>query len=182
MENPRDAGTGEERATAPVGAAVDGVTADLAARVRLAVGRLSRRIARSDTHGLSQGQISALVTVEAYGPLSLGEVAAREGVAPPSVTRLVASLCEHALVTRSTDPTDRRSTQVSISDQGTRLLAQLRGQRTAALARRLADLDPAERDLLASALPVLERLTEWEPGPTSAPGPGPGPGERNVAS
>lgn len=171
MENPRSAAPGEGTATVPVDAGVDDVTADLAARVRLAVGRLSRRIARSDTHGLTQGQISALVTVEAYGPLSLGEVAAREGVAPPSVTRLVASLCEGALVTRTTDPTDRRSTRVSISAHGTELLAQLRGQRTAALARRLANLDPAERALLAAAVPVLERLSEWDPGASAAPGP-----------
>lgn len=155
--------------------AADADTADLAARVRLAVGRLSRRLARGDGHGFSQGQLSAVVTVEAHGPLTLGELASREGVAPPTVTRLVQGLTEAGLLTRQSDPADRRASLVTVSRQGRELLARLRGERTAQLACRLAALSPEERALLAAALPVLERLSEWEPEATG-PGPCPAPG------
>jgi hypothetical protein len=45
-----------------------------------------------------------------------------------------------------------------VSATGRRLLATIRSERTASLARRLDRLDPAQRAALVTALPALEAL------------------------
>ena len=62
------------------------------ARLRLAIGRLSRRLRRHQLAGLTLTQVAALSTVDRTGPLRLSELAAAEGVAPSTLTRLVAAL------------------------------------------------------------------------------------------
>ena len=79
---------------------------ELATRMRLAIGRLHRRISRRAVGGLTPSQLSVLATVEQHGPLRLGRLAVREVITPPTVTRLVASLQERELVDRVTDPMD----------------------------------------------------------------------------
>ncbi len=131
--------------------------ADLAAGLRVVMSRLRRRT-RVGADGLTSSQISVLVTVESAAGATLGEVAAKEGVSAPTVTRLVASLVEAGLLERHLDPADRRSSLVSLSPAGAQRLAALRREATSLLTRRLAALEPEERDLLARALPVLERI------------------------
>src|SRR5689334_16886139 len=75
---------------------------ELAARMRLAIGRLHRRFSRRAVGGLTPSQLSVLATVEQHGPLRLGDLAIREVITPPTVTRLVASLQDRALVNRVT--------------------------------------------------------------------------------
>jgi DNA-binding MarR family transcriptional regulator len=61
-------------------------------------------------------------------------------------------------VDRRPDPGDARSTLVSVSAAGRDLLATVRTERTASVARRLDRLDPAQRTALIAALPALEAL------------------------
>jgi DNA-binding MarR family transcriptional regulator len=133
--------------------------ADLAARLRLVLGRLVRRIrAEGGGAGLTLTQVSTLASVERLGPVRLTDLAEHEGIAPPTLTRLAASLHDAGYVARETDPADRRSSFVSITPAGSRLLARLRADRTAVLARRLAGLTEQETAQLRSALAVLEKL------------------------
>ncbi|MFD8596590.1 MarR family winged helix-turn-helix transcriptional regulator [Kitasatospora sp. NPDC059646] len=132
-------------------------------RLRLVVARLHRQLAQaSDRRDFTFAQLSALARIEAHGPIRLGELAARERVAAPSMTRTVAPLVESHLVNRLPDPDDRRSALVELSAEGVELLAEIRQRRSEVLARRTADLDPRERALLLAALPVLERLVAFE--------------------
>ena len=48
-------------------------------------------------------RLAALTTIEALGPITLGELAAIEQVQPPSMTRIVARLEEGGLVERQVD-------------------------------------------------------------------------------
>ncbi len=132
----------------------------LAARMRLAVGRLHRRISRRAVGGLTPSQLSVLATVEQFGPLRLGDLAVREVITPPTVTRLVASLQERELVDRVTDPVDGRAALIEISQTGRALLDELRRERTAFIAQRLAQLDPQSRDKVAAAVELLEQLLD----------------------
>jgi len=137
-------------------------TLDLAASLRLAVTRLARRLRQQADTGVTPSMLSALATVERMGPLTLGELAALEGVQRPSMTSIEARLEETGLVTRQVDPTDRRVVRVSVSAQGRQLLDRSRSRKTAYLARRLQAMLPAERKALADAVPILERLLEDE--------------------
>lgn len=132
----------------------------LATRLRLAVGRLHRRLSRRAVGGLTPSQLSVLVTVEQYGPLRLGELANREVITPPTVTRLVASLHERDLVKRVTDPEDARAALIEVADAGKTLLDEIRRERTAFIAQRISRLDPAARAEVAGAVALLEQLID----------------------
>jgi DNA-binding MarR family transcriptional regulator len=133
-------------------------TTGLPSQLRLAVMRLSRRLRQEAVGDITPSQLSALSTIERAGPLSLGDLADLERVAPPSMTRIAGRLEEEGLVVRKVDTTDRRIARVAISDTGRDLLKQTRTRRDAYLAARLRALSPEERATLARALPLLERL------------------------
>lgn len=133
---------------------------ELAAHLRLSIMRLARRLRSQTVAGLSPSLLSALVTIEHQGSLTLGELAAFERVKPPSVTRMVATLEAADLVDREVDPDDRRVTRLTITPKGRRTVQRSRTRKTAYLSRRLRDLGEDELAALRAALPVLERLLE----------------------
>jgi DNA-binding MarR family transcriptional regulator len=135
------------------------VDSELATRLRLAVGRLARRV-RLATNDIPPLQLSALATLDKHGPLRSGELAAREAVTAPTMTRVLSSLSERGLVTRQPDPTDARSVRVSLSPAGLETLARIRSERTALLGARVARLTDEQRAALIAALPALESLVE----------------------
>jgi DNA-binding MarR family transcriptional regulator len=130
----------------------------LGSQLRLAVLRLSRRLRQQTAGDITASQLSALSAVAKHGEVSLGELAAIERIAPPSMTRIAASLEEQGLVERRVDAADRRVARVVVSPAGEALLAENRTRRDAFLAARLQDLTPEERTTLAKAVPLLERL------------------------
>ncbi len=133
-------------------------TVEMAARLRLAVTRLSRLLRQQGDSGLSPTLNAALATIEASGPLTLGDLAAREQVAPPTITKAVGGLEEQGLVSRTTDSADRRVVRVEITPAGRKLLERTRTRRNAWLNQRLHNLSPEEIGHLAAAADVLERL------------------------
>ncbi len=146
------------RAMHPEAIHSDDSLTELAAHLRLAVGRLHRRIRIDGRESIPPLQLSALVTVEQHGPLRLSELARREAVTAPTMSRVLAALDEQGLVLRAPDPQDARGVLVSLSESGAVTLAEVRTHRTALVARRLARLDAAQRATLAAAMPALEAL------------------------
>jgi DNA-binding MarR family transcriptional regulator len=71
---------------------------------------------------------------------------------------VLSALDEQGLVVRSPDPQDARGVLITLSAEGARRLDEVRTQRTALIARRLARLDDAQRSALTAALPALEAL------------------------
>ena len=120
--------------------------------------RLARRLRQESVGDITQSQLSALSIVDRRGPLSLGELADIERVAPPSMTRIAARLEEQGWVVRTVDATDRRVAHLAVTDAGRALLKETRTRRDAYLATRLRGLSADERVILGSALPLLERL------------------------
>ena len=137
--------------------------AELAARLRLAVTRLARRLRQQAQGEVSPSQLSALSSVERLGPLTLGELSAVERVQPPTMTRIVASLEALGFVDRIVDTDDRRVARVQITSDGRRFLGRSRSRKNAYLAARLQTLPADDRETLARAAVVLERLLEEEP-------------------
>lgn len=129
-------------------------------RLRVAIARLSRRLRRHELAGLTPTQLAALATVERSGPLRLGDLAAAEGIAPSTLTRLVAVLEELGYVQRHADPKDARASTLAITPLGHETLERLRAEGTALLTQSLVLLTQEQRTALAAALPALEQLAE----------------------
>ena len=135
----------------------DGVT--VAARLNLIVGRLMRTIRQHAAAGLTPSQLSALVTVDERGPLRISALASQESLGAPAATRVVASLEEAGLVTRSSDPDDKRASLISLTQVGGETLKALRKERATGLGAQLDALSESELRLLERALPVLEKIS-----------------------
>jgi DNA-binding MarR family transcriptional regulator len=135
---------------------------DLAVRLRLAVTRTARRLRQEASAGLSPSQGAMLATIERHGPLTPSELAQRERVQRPTVTRMLARLEADGIVQRAADPADGRSFLVSLTPAGRELLVEVRGRKDAYLARRLRELDDEERAALDRAATVLEHLLEGD--------------------
>lgn len=143
-----------------------GTDAGLAVALRISVSRLARRLrAQRTTSGLpeallSETQLAALSALHKHQAMTPGELAEHEKVQPPSMTRVIAVLEERGLVRRSPHPTDRRQVILSVTSEGHTLVQRVRRRKEAWLARRLAELTDAERDVLRAAVPVLEKLSQ----------------------
>ena len=129
-------------------------------RLRVAIARLSRRLRRHEIAGLTPTQLAALSTVERSGPLRLGDLAAAEGIAPSTLTRMVTVLEEAGFVTRRPDPSDARASTIAITELGRQTMDRLRDEGAALLAQSLLALTPDQRRALATALPSLEHLAD----------------------
>jgi DNA-binding MarR family transcriptional regulator len=134
-------------------------TAELAARLRLAVTRLARQLRQTSDSDLSPTQSAVLATLANHGAVTLGELAELERVASPTITKVTGILQERGLVEKVTDATDRRFVRVELTPEGRALVERSRARKTAWLARQLQGLPPDELERLAAAADVLEHLT-----------------------
>jgi DNA-binding MarR family transcriptional regulator len=152
-----------EPAAASGEAAPDGAAPSetvVAARLRLVVMRLARRLRQQSGPGVTPSQLAALSSIERLGPLTLGELSSAERVRPPTMTRIVAGLEEVQLVTRARDPHDGRVAHVALTPRGQRFIARSRTRKNAYLAAHLRSLTPSELTTLDRAASILERLME----------------------
>jgi DNA-binding MarR family transcriptional regulator len=128
-------------------------------RLYVALGRLTRSLRRESADApISHGLLSALFTVVKDGPLRSGELATRESMTPPSMTKVVAALESAGYVERTADPLDGRAWLIGATRSGRTLVESSREQRLHGLARRLESLDPDQIEALMAALPALETL------------------------
>ena len=132
-------------------------------RLRVALARLSRWLRRHELAGLTPTQLAALATTGKTGPMRLGDLAAAEGIAPSTLTRLVTALEDSGYVRRLADPSDARASTLTITPHGQDALQRIRAETTLMLTASLDLLTPDQRSALAAALPVLERLAEAQP-------------------
>src|SRR5436305_11499971 len=132
----------------------------LAARLRLAIARTARRLRQEAGGGLSPSLNAALVTVERHGPLTPSELAERERVQRPTITRVIVKLEAAELVARTADPLDGRPSLIALTPKGAALLKELRTRKDAFLAERLRKLPAEDRATLARAAELLEDLLE----------------------
>jgi DNA-binding MarR family transcriptional regulator len=141
-------------------AETDAMDHDDTARLYLAVGRLTRSLRRvgSGSAELGHGAVSALFTLVSHGSMRLGDLAAKEGVAPPTLSRIVASLLEGGFVRREPDPNDGRASLVTVTETGKQVASGVYSIRLKELRRRLVRLSPDQIRLLTAALPALEYL------------------------
>jgi DNA-binding MarR family transcriptional regulator len=134
---------------------------DTAARLRASIGKLSRRLrptAAGAAAGLTPTRISVLFTISRLGPIRLSELADEESLNPTMLSRVIADFAESGLVTRVSDPDDRRAALVQATAAGRKLCERMRGERNDVLGVALGALSEEDRYAIEQALPVLERL------------------------
>ncbi|TDC95745.1 MarR family transcriptional regulator [Saccharopolyspora aridisoli] len=131
----------------------------LASRLRLAVVRLNRRLrAQRADSALTLSQLSALSCLHKAGSMTPGELAAKEGVQPPSMTRVIAALEDNGLVVRRAHPTDGRQAIVQVTDSGKDRIEEEVTIRERWLDQHLAELDAEELAVLSRAAEIIDRL------------------------
>ncbi|MGI5470347.1 MarR family winged helix-turn-helix transcriptional regulator [Streptomyces sp. CA-132043] len=127
--------------------------------LRSAVMRLSRRIKHQRVdESLSPTEMSVLGTLARCGTATPGELARKEHVQPPSMTRIVAMLEAKGLVRLQPHPDDRRQKVVMQTEQAEEMLEESRRKRNVWLAELVSGLDEDEWEALRVAAPVLEKL------------------------
>jgi DNA-binding MarR family transcriptional regulator len=136
------------------------MASELPSQLRMAVLRLSRILRRHAASDITPSQLSALHVIVREGNLTLSELAEAERVQPPTITRIVESLVQQGLVTREPCEHDRRVAHVRATAEGRALVDAIRRRRDAYLAQRLKTFTAEERETLARAAVLLERLTE----------------------
>lgn len=132
----------------------------MASELRTSVMRMRRRLAneRHPDNPLSLGAMAVLAALHKFDELTLGDLAARERVQPPSMTRTVNYLEEAGFVTRRPGDSDRRQVLVSITDKGRATVEADRVSRDAWLSKRLAELSPEELEIVRQAAPIIDRI------------------------
>ncbi len=130
------------------------------ARLRMALGRLGRVLRQQTDDSLSYPLISLLFCIVRTQPVSAGDLAAAEGVSPPSVTRSLNRLIELGYVSRKPDPADRRAAVITLTQKGMKERDQILRRREIWLTQHLAKLTGDDIDRLLGALPALERLCD----------------------
>lgn len=129
-----------------------------AARLRLALTRVLRALRRHGDSSLTPSQVSALSTLEELGAMRISTIAAYESLGAPAATRVVASLEELELVTRTSDPEDKRASLIDLTELGRRTLSELWRERTLDIDAMLERLSAKERATIEAALPALEKI------------------------
>lgn len=126
------------------------------------VGRVAARgrelvAAAIAAEGLKLMHHAVLAATAEYGPVAQADLGRRLAVDPKDMVGMLNHLQEAGLVLRAPDPDDRRKNAVTVTPEGTAVLARCAALAEAANAEFLAPLDPAERELLMS---LLTRLHE----------------------
>jgi DNA-binding MarR family transcriptional regulator len=131
------------------------------ARLRMVIGRLARNLRRTQAGArLTSTETTVLGATVRNGPIGLTKLANTEGMNPTMLSRVVRHLEEGSLVVRRADPDDKRAGFVEATTAGRRLDERIHTERTDALNRAIARLEPHERSALSEALPILERITD----------------------
>lgn len=139
-----------------------GTHADLspaASQLRIATFRLARRMrTQRAVDSMSDGQFAVLAALKVHGPHTLGDLAERERVSAPSMNRTVNCLQDSGYIVRGADERDGRKVVISLTPEGIAVVEETARRRDAWVEATLAELTPAERETLAAAAEIMERM------------------------
>ncbi|MFE7797485.1 MarR family winged helix-turn-helix transcriptional regulator [Nocardia sp. NPDC057440] len=124
--------------------------------------RAAKRIRRNQSArlaplGLTPAQARALrIIARDSEPLRMAGLAERLDIVPRSATTVVDALESAGLVARAHDPSNRRSTLVTLTDAGRAALSRMSAARRAAAEELFSALSPDERETLRHLLATLD--------------------------
>ena len=135
----------------------------LAGELRVAIGKLSRRLREQAQAGdFTEAQKSVILHLERDGPATVSMLAKVESVRHQSMRVTVASLETMGVVSGGPDPADGRQTIFSLTPAFLKILGTGRAAKEDWLFRALqAQLTPREQEELAAAVKFLQRLADF---------------------
>lgn len=116
--------------------------------------RVDVRVALEPWH-VSPSQSRALGVLSRHGEMRLSALAEHLRIAPRSATEVIDDLEKRGLAVRKPDPSDRRATLVTLTDEGVSTVRAINEARAAEGERLFAGLDPADRADLTRILRQL---------------------------
>ncbi|MDF0531854.1 MarR family transcriptional regulator [Tsukamurella sp. 8F] len=118
--------------------------------------RIIRTLRVHAGHGaLAAGSASALFSVVYHGPLRTTDLAEREGVAAPTMSRIVAALERQGLITRMADPDDGRASLLVPTEDGRSYICGATSRKSQLMAAALERLDEEQRTELERSIGLL---------------------------
>ena len=130
-----------------------------ASDLRISTFRLARRMrTQRAVDSMSDGQFAVLAGLFVHGPHTLTELADRERVSSPAMNRTVNCLQDAGYITRSADENDGRKVVIDLTDQGRAVVDETARRRDAWVEGALAELEPDEREILAKAAAIMQRM------------------------
>ncbi|MEZ5185323.1 MAG: MarR family transcriptional regulator [Candidatus Nanopelagicales bacterium] len=134
-------------------------TSNVVPELRIAVMRLARRL-RSEraSDAMTPSQMAVLGTLMRQGAMCPADLASTERVQPPSMTRILNTLQESGMVTRTPHPTDGRQVLYEATQEARRMVQEDRERRDHWLSQRLSMLSAEDQRILERSIPILESL------------------------
>ncbi|WP_024805299.1 MarR family winged helix-turn-helix transcriptional regulator [Nocardia sp. BMG51109] len=127
-------------------------------RMQVALIQAARQLRLIDRAGINPSARSALAAIVKYGPLSMSDLAAHEGVDPASVSRTVRKLEEAGSIARRTAESDARVNLIEVTESGRRLFFRSRRELTQVVLDKVAALPPDQIEAIVAASEGLELL------------------------
>ncbi|AXE23745.1 MarR family transcriptional regulator [Streptomyces globosus] len=141
----------EHQETDPAQDDIEAVTRAVLTASRLLVAVSARSLATVE-ETITLPQFRMLVVLSTRGPSKLVVLAEHLGVQPSTAMRMVDRLIAAGLVSRRTNPANRRETVQSLTEEGQRVVRHVTARRRAEITGILRRLDPSQRSALVSAL------------------------------
>jgi DNA-binding MarR family transcriptional regulator len=130
-----------------------------ASDLRIATFRLARRMrTQRAVDSMSDGQFAVLAGLSIHGAHTLTELADRERVSAPAMNRTVNCLQDAGYISRSADENDGRKVVIDLTDEGRAVVDETARRRDAWVEEALAEIEPAEREILAKAAAIMQRM------------------------
>jgi len=135
----------------------------VANRLRPVLLQLNREL-RREIHslGVTGGQVSLLNQIQRSPGIGVRELAQRERMSAPGMSKYIARLEDAGLLRREALP-DKRRVGLRLTEEAERVLRSVKNRRTAWLAARLRGLEPGQLDAIDAAVEPLARLLEVQP-------------------
>lgn len=133
-------------------------TTDLGAGLLGAIAKLNRWATSNADIPIPPAQARLLAQIDELGTARIGDLARADHCSQPTMTTHVQRLEERGWVSRTPDPEDGRAVQISLTDAGAGLLADVRQSRARAIEPIIIELSESGRRRLEDALEALDDL------------------------
>ena len=105
-----------------------------------------------------KGQLGALLVLRRFGPMPISHIGEKLIIARPNMTAIIDALEHRGLVNRSASASDRRVTNIELTDSGREYIDNVALKIDAALNRKISVLTDEEREMFFKSVKFLTSI------------------------